>query len=93
MLASHDVIKKPVLTEKSTFAMNELKHYTFQVDPRASKDDVRRAVQELFKVRVEKVTTKTSKGGRRRLKYGWVARSPVKQAIVRLHKDDAIDMF
>ena len=46
------VIKKPVLTEKSTEAMNEFGRYTFEVDRRATKTDVKEAVEKLYGVEV-----------------------------------------
>ncbi len=87
------VVKKPLLTEKSTDAMNTEGHYTFLVDVRATKDDVRAAVESLYGVRVETVKTQTRKGKRRRLKYGWITEKPSKKAVVRLHPDDSIELF
>ncbi len=87
------VIKKPLLTEKSTYAMNEFGQYTFLVDRRASKDDVKDAVQEIYKVRVEAVTTQLRKGKTRRLRHGWVKEGVTKKAIVKIHPDDTIELF
>ena len=87
------IIKKPLITEKSTFAMNEDNRYTFLVDRRATKDDIKDAVQELYKVRVTNVTTQVCKGRRRRMRYGYVIEKPTKTARVRLHPDDAIELF
>ncbi|MEN0020494.1 MAG: 50S ribosomal protein L23 [Planctomycetota bacterium] len=87
------VIRRPLLTEKSTQAMNEHGQYAFEVDRRATKDDVKAAVEEMYSVRVEAVKTQLRKGKRRRLKYGWIVEKPSKKAIVRLHPDDAIELF
>lgn len=92
-MQAHYVIKKPIVTEKSTFAMNERKQYSFLVDPRATKDDIKRAVQELYKVRVLDVNTQNRKGKERRLRYGVVQETTTKKATVRLHDDDVIDLF
>lgn len=87
------VIKKPMLTEKSTFAMNEEGRYTFLVDRRASKDEIKRAVEELYGVKVVGVTTQVRKGKERRLKYGWVTEKVTKKAMVRLAEGQTIDLF
>jgi large subunit ribosomal protein L23 len=87
------VIKKPLITEKSTFAMNERKQYSFQVDPRANKQDIKRAVESAYGVRVVGVTTQVRKGKSRRMRYGLVQEPSTKKATVRLHPDDTIDLF
>mgnify|MGYP001455886839 CR=1 FL=1 len=92
-LASGDIIKKPLLSEKSTWAMNEQKRYAFLVDHRADKDQIKSAVEELYKVRVESVNTQVRKGKTRRTRTGLVQKSDTKKAVVRLHADDAIELF
>ena len=44
------VIKRPLVTEKSTFQMNEMQRYAFEVDPRASKTDIKKAVEEIYEL-------------------------------------------
>lgn len=90
---STHVLKKPIVTEKGTYAMNELNRYTFQVDPRATKDQIRKAVEDLYKVKVEKVNTQTRKGKFRRFRYGLTQESTVKLASVRLKEGDTIELF
>jgi large subunit ribosomal protein L23 len=87
------IIKKPLLSEKSTYGMNEQRRYTFVVDPRASKTEIKDAVQSLYKVRVVGVNTQLRKGKWRRLKVGLVREPLVKRAIVRLHPEDQIELF
>lgn len=87
------IIKRPLITEKSTFAMNELGQYAFEVDPRASKPEIRAAIESLYKVRVVSVNTQIRKGKERRLKYGYVTEPISKRALVRLHPDDTIELF
>lgn len=87
------VIKRPLVTEKSTFAMNERRQYSFQVDPRASKADVKHAVQSAYGVRVTGVTTQVRKGKSRRVKSGLLQEPSTKKATVRLHPDDTIELF
>ncbi len=89
-----DVIKRPlILTEKGSNLRDSHNQYLFEVDLRANKVDVRRAVEELFKVTVLDVNTLIVRGkpkriGRRRLKTrNW------KKAIVTLGPDDSIDFF
>ena len=87
------VIKKPILTEKSTAAMNEEGRYTFLVDRRASKTEVKDAVESLYGVKVLGVTTQVRKGKERRLRYGWVTERLTKKATVRLADGQTIDLF
>ncbi len=92
-MPAHDVIKHPLLSEKSTFGMNEQKRYSFLVDRRATKTDIRAAVQQIYKVRVAGVNTQVRKGKSRRLKYGTVEEATTKKAVVRLHPADTIELF
>lgn len=87
------VIKKPMLTEKTTTAMNEQSRYTFLVDRRATKDEIRGAVESLYGVKVVGVTTQRRKGKERRLRYGWVTEKVTKKATVRLAEGQTIDLF
>ena len=57
----HDVIKGPVLTEKSYDQIPE-KKYTFSVDTRANKTEIKQAVEEIFEVKVAKITTTIKEG-------------------------------
>lgn len=92
MEAMH-VVKKPLITEKSTYESTEFNRYTFQVDRRATKDDIKKAVQELYEVRVVGVATQNRKGQLRRNKYGYWKSRDVKRAIVKIHPDDRIELF
>lgn len=89
----HHVIKKPLLTEKSTGEMNDANVYTFEVDRRATKDDIRDAVERAYGVKVVKVATQRRKGGRSRNKFGWVEHAVSKKATVRLKDGDVIELF
>ena len=87
-----DIIIKPIITEKTTVG-TELNRYTFQVDRKADKQQIRRAIEELYGVRVLKVNTQNRKGQLRRNKHGyWQSRS-IKQAVVKIHEEDRIDLF
>ncbi len=87
------VIKSPLLTEKTTVGMNEQKRYAFLVDARATKTEIKKAVEDIYKVRVESVNTQVRKGTHRRTKFGLTVAPNTKTAVVRLHKDDVIELF
>lgn len=87
------IIKKPLLTERSTATMESANQYAFIVDRTATKTQIRDAVVSLYGVRVVKVRTSNQKGETRRLKYGWVRRATTKKAFVRLHEEDRIELF
>ncbi len=87
------ILKKPLLSEKSTYGMNEHKLYAFLVDPRASKPEIKAAVEKIYKVRVANVNTQVRKNKTKRLKYGAVTPAATKKAIVRLHPEDSIELF
>ena len=89
-MKSYDIIKKPLMSEKS-YAQIQDKVYTFIVDKNANKVEIRKAVEEIFNVQVEKVNTVTTKGETkvRNTKSGVVKgkTSDIKKAIVTLKKD------
>jgi large subunit ribosomal protein L23 len=94
MLEPHQVIKRPVITEKSNNLTNWSNQYSFIVDKRANKIDVRKAVERRWGVRVESVQVIAKKGKPRRIRWNrWGKKPDWKKAIVRIHKDDAIDIF
>ncbi|WP_088106048.1 50S ribosomal protein L23 [Halalkalibacter urbisdiaboli] len=86
MSNARDIIKRPVITERSTDLMAE-KKYTFEVDVRANKTQIKDAVEEIFEVKVDKVNTMNYKGKAKRFgRYtGFTARR--KKAIVTLSPD------
>ncbi|MEM6459977.1 MAG: 50S ribosomal protein L23, partial [Planctomycetota bacterium] len=56
-LEATDILKKPLITEKSTWESNDRNRYAFEVDMRAQKPQIKAAVEKLYKVRVERVAT------------------------------------
>lgn len=86
------IIKTPLLTEKSTHATGE-NRYAFLVANTATKTDVKRAIQDLYKVRVVGVSTINRHARDRRMRYGHVPGKTTKRAIVRIHPDDRIELF
>jgi large subunit ribosomal protein L23 len=90
---SRDVIKRPVITERSTDIMAD-KKYTFEVDLRANKTQVKDAVEEIFSVKVEKVNIMNYKGKFKRMgKFGGYTNKR-RKAIVKLTADsNEIEIF
>lgn len=92
-LEPHQVVLRPLITEKGTHLIERHNTYTFQVHPQATKSQILSAVQELFEVRVEKVRTQIRRGKQRRYKGRIGQTSAWKKAIVTLHDDDRIQLF
>ncbi|MEG1609016.1 MAG: 50S ribosomal protein L23 [Clostridia bacterium] len=90
---AYDIIKKPVLTEKSYSGIS-LKKYTFVVDRNANKIQVKQAVEEIFGVKVEKVNTISVKGKLKRQGKTQGYTSKIKKAIVTLTSESkSIEFF
>jgi large subunit ribosomal protein L23 len=90
---SFDTIKTVRVTEKGTRQSDKFNQYTVVADPRANKLDIRRAVQELFKVKVVKVNTLNVRGKARRKRSPHAGRTANwKKAIVTLKKGDKISL-
>ena len=89
---ARSVIIQPVISEKS-YALLAANKYTFRVHERANKTQVRKAVEEIFGVRVEDVRTVNVKPKPKR--RGWTSgkRRRWKKAIVTLHPEDSIELF
>lgn len=87
----YDVIRNPVVTEKTTM-LSEYRKYTFKVLPEASKDLVKKAIELVFGVKVQKVNILNQKGKTKRFKGIMGRRSDLKKAIVTLEKDQSIDL-
>jgi large subunit ribosomal protein L23 len=92
-LEPHQVILRPLVTEKGTHQFTHRNAYPFEVNQWANKDQIKAAVQELFGVRVRKVRTQTRLGKSRRFRFR-VGRLPNwKKAIVTLHPEDRIEFL
>jgi large subunit ribosomal protein L23 len=85
-LSSHDIIRKPVVTEKSMAIMAE-KKYTFIVHIKANKSQIKRAVEEVFGVKVEDVKTLRTEGKMKRVGVHVGKRPDYKKAIIKLTAD------
>ena len=86
-----DVILSPVVSEKSYSLIDQGK-YTFEVDPRSNKTEIKFAIEKIFNVKVGSINTLNKKGKTRRTKFGLGKRKDTKRAIVTL-KSGSIDIF
>ena len=87
-----DVIRRPLITEKATRAL-ELNQYTFEVDHRAAKPDIKAAVEKMFDVKVIGISTMNPPRRTRRVGRFAGKRSQVKKAVVRLAEGNSIQLF
>ena len=92
-LEPYQVILRPLVTEKGTHRATRVNQYTFEVNPQADKADVRRAVEELFDVKVTKVRTQNRKGKPRRYRFRFGRTKDWKKALVTLDSEHRIDFF
>jgi large subunit ribosomal protein L23 len=92
-LESYRVILRPLVTEKGVHRATRQNQYAFEVNPQANKDDIRRAIEELFDVSVVKVRTQNRKGKprRHRLRQGYT--KAWKKAVVTLDSESRINFF
>lgn len=95
MQTIQEVIRRPLITEKSTARREEANQICFEVDPRANKAEIKEAVERIFKVKVVAVNTlrvpgETRRVGRKGLK---VVRPGWKKAFVTLREGDKIEFF
>jgi large subunit ribosomal protein L23 len=86
-----DIILSPVVSEKSYGLIDDCK-YTFVVDPRSNKTEIKLAIEKIFNVKVASVNTLNRTGKLRRTRFGIGKRKDTKRAIVTL-KSGSIDIF
>ncbi|MGH1348068.1 MAG: 50S ribosomal protein L23 [Nannocystales bacterium] len=92
-MTPHQILVRPVVTEKSTDLMTEQNQYVFQVAKQANKIEVRKAVEMVFGVRVSDVRTQVVRGDLRRVGQNTGRKPSWKKAIVTLHPEDTIDLY
>jgi len=94
-LDTYQIILRPLVTEKGTHQSTNEHHnaYSFEVNPWATKDQIKKAVQELFNVRVTDVRTQNRQGKKRRYRFRMGQLPSWKKAIVKLHAEDRIEFF
>jgi large subunit ribosomal protein L23 len=92
-LSPHHVILRPLVTEKGMHRATRHNAYSFEVVTEATKADIRRAVEELFSVQVEKVAVQNRVGKSRRSRMRRTSTKAWKKAIVTLKPDFKINLF
>lgn len=88
-----DIIIAPIVSEKSYDMIEQAGTYTFKVDPRSTKTEIKLAIEEIFDVRVTRVNTINRKGKRKRTGWVYGTRARTKRALVTLATGDEIDIF
>jgi len=89
----YSVVKRPLVTEKTTIARDEGNKYFFEVDRRATKIEIYSAVEKIFKVKVVEVNTINVKGKKKRLGRIMGKRRNWKKAVVTLAAGNSIEIF
>ena len=96
---SYDIIRRPIITERSMEAVydrqgNEIKKYTFEVPKTANKVEIKKAVEEVFGVKVSAVNTMNITGKMKRMGRYEGRRAAYKKAVVKLTEDSkTIEFF
>ena len=91
-MEARDILIRPIVTEKST-ALMEQRKYTFRVPLAATKIQIRQAVEQIFKVKVQAVNTMRYEGKLKRMGRTQGRRSDWKKAVVTLKPGEAIELF
>ena len=91
-MEARDILIKPIITEKTTALMEERK-YTFRVPLSATKVEIRQALEQVFKVKVQAVNTMRYEGKLKRMGRTQGRRSDWKKAVVTLKPGEAIELF
>ncbi|MGV8079350.1 MAG: 50S ribosomal protein L23 [Syntrophales bacterium] len=89
----YEIVKKVILTEKTTVAKDEANKYVFEVDPRANKIEITQAVEKLFKVKVLEVNVMNIEGKRKRTGKILGRRKSWKKAVVTLAPGSRIELY
>ena len=89
----YEVIRRPITTEKSNKAKDDLRKYTFEVDLRANKNQIKEAVETAFKVEVMKVNVLRTSRKRRHYGRHVSYTSPWKKAMVTIRADQRIELI
>ena len=92
MKSPRDIVIRPVVSEKS-YAGLERNTYTFLVDPRANKTEIKEAIQQIWNVRVLNVNTMNRQGKVKRTRLSTGKRPDQKRAVVPLAEGDTIEIF
>jgi large subunit ribosomal protein L23 len=96
MTTVYEILRRPIITEKTSFQSSKLNQYVFEVDHKATKAQIKEAVETLFDVtvlRVNVINVPAKRSRRPRSRRNLVRRAGYKKAIVTLDAGDTIDVF
>lgn len=93
MAELHDILVRPIITEKSTYQMADQNTYVFEVGLVANKIEIKRAIEQVFGVTVEDIRTVTVRGKNKRFGRFYGKRPNWKKAYVRLAEGDALNFY
>ena len=92
----YDILRRPIITEKSSYQSAVLNQYAFEVDPSATKAQIKEAIETLFDVTVVRVNVMNhpaKRNRRMRNRRLLIRKSGYKKAIIKLSPGDSIDVF
>lgn len=89
----HDIIRRPLITEKTTIQKDEFNQFSFEVAPKANRIEIKRAVEDVFNVRVATVRTMQIRGKQKRRGRILGRRRNWKKAVVTLMPGERIEFF
>ena len=92
-MISYDLIKRPVITEKTNIQKESYNQITFEIDPKANRVEIKKAVEDIFNVKVAVVRTMQVKGKTKQRGRITGKRRDWKKAIVKLMPGERIDFF
>lgn len=92
MITSYDIIKALVRTEKGSMYLEPAGKYVFQVSERANKIEIKKAIEEIYNVKVDAVNVMTVPGKRKRVRRDFGHTTPWKKAIVTLKEGQSINV-
>lgn len=84
----YKIIVRPVITEKSTWLKEKNREVCFEVDPKANKSEIKKAAEQLFKIKVERVRIQNKRGKKRRVGRSEGRKKDWKKAYVKLKEGE-----
>ena len=93
MKGPHDIVLRPIISEKMEYLKEAQRRYAFKVHPDANKLEIAEAVEAIYKVIVTDVNVMHKQGKKRRLRFQLGRRSDWKKAVVTLKEGEAIEYF
>ena len=93
-----EILKKPIISEKTEYLIENTNTYTFEVDKHATKIDIKDAIEKLYDVKVQKVNTMNLGGGKKEMKHTnkgiiFQRTKAIKKAMITLVEGDEIDFY